>query len=433
MLPGVLSVVIFAATLVCVIRRPRGIGVGWWATAGALACLLTGVVHLQDIPPVIPIVGDATVAFVGIVLMSLVLDRAGLFGWAALHVSRWARGSTRCLFVLVIVLGAVVSAFFANDGAALILTPIVIGIVSELKLSAKAALAFVMACGFIADTGSVPLVISNLVNIVAADHFGISSGRYAATMVPVGLVAILSSVVVLLLVYGRSLPRSFDASMLRRPAEAIEDPLTVRAGLVVLPVLVAAYLGAGALHLPLAVVTTGGAVVLLVIAAIGRRVPLGATVRDAPWDVIVFSLGMYVVVLGLRNHGTTDLLAALLDVLGAHGLLVATLGVGVLVALIASFANNLPAILLAALAIDASGAGGAIHDAMVHASVIGADLGPKYTPIGSLATLLWLHVLARRGIHVSWGQYLRAGIVLTTPVLLVSLAALAGVLALQAG
>ncbi len=144
---------------------------------------------------------------------------------------------------------------------------------------------------------------------------------------------------------------------------------------------------------------------------------------------MLFSVGMYLVVYGLRNQGLTDELARLLGFFGEHGVLAAALGTGLVVAVLASVMNNLPTVLIAALAVSAVGASGPVHDAMVYASVIGADLGPKITPIGSLATLLWLHVLGRKGIHIGWGRYFRTGIVLTVPVLLVTLAALAGLLA----
>ena len=188
------AVAIFLITLILVIWQPRGLGVGWSATFGAVLALLAGVVTWADIPTVWAIVWNATATFIAVIIISLLLDEAGFFEWAALHVARWAKGRGSRLFAFTILLGAAVSAVFANDGAALILTPIVVSMLVALRFSAASTLAFVMAAGFIADTASLPLVVSNLVNIVSADYFDLGFGEYAAVMVPVNLVQEISDV-----------------------------------------------------------------------------------------------------------------------------------------------------------------------------------------------------------------------------------------------
>lgn len=416
---------IFAATLALVIWQPRGLGIGWSAVLGAAAALAAGVIAPSDIPAVWQIVWNATGAFVAVIIISLLLDQAGFFEWAALHVARWGGGSGRRLFVLLVLLGAVVAAIFANDGAALILTPIVIAMLRELKFSAKATLAYVMAAGFIADTASLPLVVSNLVNIVSADYFHIGFARYASVMAPVNVVAVLASLLVLLAFFRHDIPRDYDLAQLDRPSAAIRDGATFKAGWLVLALLLAGFFWIEPAGVPISAVAAAGAGVLLLVAGRGSVISTRAVLRGAPWQIVIFSLGMYMVVYGLRNAGLTGYLTGMLDHFAQYGVWGAAMGTGVLTALLSSVMNNLPTVLVGALAIEPTAAHGAVREAMIYANVIGSDLGPKITPIGSLATLLWLHVLEQKNIHISWGYYFRVGIVLTAPVLLLTLAALA--------
>ncbi len=420
-----LAVLIFVVTIALVIWQPRNLGIGWSAMGGAIVALLAGVVTLSDVPVVWGIVWNATAAFVAIIVISLLLDEAGFFEWAALHVARWGGGHGRRLFVLTVLLGAAVSALFANDGAALILTPIVIAMLRALGFKDRATLAFVMAAGFIADTASLPLVVSNLVNIVSADFFKIGFGDYATVMVPVDLVSIAATLGALLLFFRRDIPIDYDLAALRAPSDAIRDGATFRAGWIVLALLLAGFFLLEPLGVPVSAVAAAGAILLLVIAGRGHVIETQRVVRDAPWQVVIFSLGMYLVVYGLRNAGLTDHLAALLDRTAQGGVWGAALGTGVIAAVLSSVMNNMPTVLVGALSIDATHATGAIKEAMIYANVIGCDLGPKLTPIGSLATLLWLHVLGQKGVRIGWGYYFRVGVTLTVPVLLITLAALA--------
>lgn len=420
-----IALLIFIATLVLVIWQPRGLGIGWSATFGAIAALLTGVIHLADIPAVWHIVWNATITFVATIIISLLLDEAGFFEWAALRVARWGRGNGRGLFAFLVLLGAAVAALFANDGAALILTPIVMAMLLALGFSPAATLAFVMAAGFIADTSSLPLMVSNLVNIVSANFFNIGFNAYAAIMIPVDLAAIAASLVVLLLYFRPSIPAQYDIAQLKQPHEAINDPATFRIGWVVLALLLLGYFGLEPLGVPVSAVAVFGALLLLGVAARGHVISTRKVLREAPWQIVVFSLGMYLVVYGLRNAGITGYLADLLNVFAGHGVWGAAFGTGLLTAFLSSVMNNMPTVLVGALSVAATNATGPVREAMIYANVIGCDLGPKFTPIGSLATLLWLHVLARKGMTITWGYYFKVGVLLTVPVLLITLSALA--------
>ena len=420
-----IALLIFIVTIVLVIWQPKGLGVGWSASLGAMLALLSGVVSLGDIPVVWNIVWNATATVIAVIIISLLLDEAGFFEWAALHVARWGGGSSRKLFAFIILLGAAVSALFANDGAALILTPIVIAMLLALRFSPAATLAFVMAAGFIADTASLPLVVSNLVTIVSADYFNIGFSEYAAIMVPVNLVSIAATLGMLLWFFRKDLPKTYDLAQLHTPEDAIRDRATFVAGWWVLLALLVGFFVVEPLGIPISAIAAACALVLYVIAAKGHAINTSKVLKGAPWQVVIFSLGMYLVVYGLKNAGLTDHIAQLLNVFAGYGILGASLGTGLLTAVLSSIMNNMPTVLIGALSIHATEATGVVHQAMVYANIIGCDLGPKITPIGSLATLLWLHVLAKKDITISWGYYFKTGVVLTLPILIATLSALA--------
>ncbi|KFC01005.1 arsenic efflux pump protein [Trabulsiella guamensis ATCC 49490] len=282
-----------------------------------------------------------------------------------------------------------------------------------------------MAAGFIADTASLPLIVSNLVNIVSADFFRLGFSEYASVMVPVDIAAIITTLVMLHLFFRKDIPPVYELARLKTPAKAIKDPVTFITGWIVLLVLLIGFFVLEPLGIPVSAIAATGAVILLAVAKRGHTINTGKVLRGAPWQIVIFSLGMYLVVYGLRNAGLTEYISSVLNVLADNGLWSATLGTGFLTAFLSSIMNNMPTVLVGALSIEGSTASGVIREAMIYANVIGCDLRPKITPIGSLATLLWLHVLSQKNITITWGYYFRIGIVMTLPVLLVTLAALA--------
>ena len=412
----ILASTIFVVTLIFIIWQPRGLQIGTTATIGAIVALLFGIVSFNDVLTVANIVWDATLAFVGIIILSMVLDEIGFFEWCALHMAKLSRGNGHLMFVYALILGSFVSALFANDGAALILTPILLAKMRILRLNLKAIIAFLLAGGFISDSASLPFVFSNLTNIVTANYFDIGFGEYLANMIIPYLISTMVSIMVLWIILRKDIPKKVDITLLKNPDTVLKNKILFKFSWVFLTILLVGYFIGDAYHLPISLFALGGGLLFLLIAAFARVIRPKEIIKNAPWQVVWFSIGLYIVVYGLKNAGLTDYLEIILKDLATRGDFVAVVGTGFVAAFLSAFMNNMPTIMIMDISLTNIG-----NEAMMYANIIGCNLGPKMTPFGSLATLLWLHVLAQKGVKISFAQYSRFGLIVTPPVLLIVL------------
>ena len=414
-----LASIIFLITLIFVIWQPRGLQIGTTAIIGAIVALIAGVVSISDVGIVFDIIWDATLAFIGIIILSMVLDEIGFFEWAALKMAKLSHGNGLLMFVYSIILGAIVSALFANDGAALILTPILLAKMNILKLNTKTILAFLLAGGFISDSASLPFVFSNLTNIVTANYFSIGFAEFFSNMILPYFVSVLASMAVLWIILRKDIPKTVDIHLLKNPNDVIKHKGLFNFSWLFLALLLGGYFIGDAYNIPVSVFALGGGVLFLLIASMTKTVEPKRIIKEAPWQVVWFSLGLYIVVYGLKNAGLTDYITEVLLYLNSQSEIVAVVGTGFLAAFLSAFMNNMPTIMVMDIAlVDIA------NEAMIYANIVGCNLGPKMTPFGSLATLLWLHSLEKKGVHIDFWSYSKFGLMVTPPVLFVVLLSL---------
>ena len=415
----IIASLVFLITLIFVIWQPKGLQIGTTAIIGAIISLIIGTVSFSDVLIVTDIVWDATLAFIGIIILSMVLDEIGFFEWCAIKMAKLSKGNGHLMFVYALILGSFVSALFANDGAALILTPILLAKMRILKLNAKTILAFLLAGGFISDSASLPFVFSNLTNIVTANYFDIGFMQYLSNMFIPYIVSTFVSILVLWLFLRKDIPSQVDINLLKNPDEVLKNKTLFKFSWVFLALLLVGYFIGDNYDLPISVFALGGGLIFLVIASYTKSAKAWLTIKTAPWQVVWFSIGLYIVVYGLKNAGLTDYLSVVLNDLVQRGDAIAVIGTGFISAILSAIMNNMPTVMIMDIALK--DIPGIENQALAYANIIGCNLGPKMTPFGSLATLLWLHVLAQKGVKIGFWQYSKFGLMVTPPVLFIVL------------
>ena len=415
----ILASFIFLTTLIFIIWQPKNLQIGTTAILGAIVSLIFGTVSFNDVLVVTDIVWDATLAFIGIIILSMVLDEIGFFEWCAIKMAKLSRGNGHLMFVYTLLLGAFVSALFANDGAALILTPILLAKMRILQLNFKTIIAFLLAGGFISDSASLPFVFSNLTNIVTANYFEIGFFEYLSNMLIPFFVSTLVSILVLWLILKNDIPKQIDITLLKNPDDVLKSKMLFKFSWIFLGLLLAGYFIGDAYDLPISLFALGGALIFLAIASYTKSARAWLTIKTAPWQVVWFSIGLYIVVYGLKNAGLTDYLAGVLQILNTQGDAIAIIGTGFIAAFLSAFMNNMPTVMIMDISLA-----NISNEALAYANIIGCNLGPKMTPFGSLATLLWLHVLSQKGVKIGFWEYSKFGLIVTPPVLFLVLVSL---------
>jgi arsenical pump membrane protein len=420
----VAAVAVFAVTLFLMIKRPFGLRLGYAAGIGAVASLLLGTVSLGQAAQSFLNIWDAALAFLGIVALSVTLDAMGFFKWAALRVVKLAGGSGLRLYFYVTLLTAAVSILFANDSAVLILIPIVLEIVTCLNIDSKGKLAYLFSAGLIADTAAMPLITSNPINILSADFFKYTFIDHLIFMGPVAVATIASSLLLVYLFFRKRIPRTYDAQAadaLTRGKPVI-SPVLLRICFATLVAIDIGYVLTSLSKFPVSLVICSGAVFLVVVywftlkhngSVNGEKKGLAGLARDINWDILLFMLSIFIVVQGLETAGITNLLASALLTTSKLPSVLGVFAPSMVITVGASFMNNWPMTILGLLSIKQAAVTGTALTRLIFCNVIGNNLGPHFFPLGSLAILMWMETMRRKGINLSLKEYLKVGAVLS--------------------
>ncbi|EAI8782199.1 arsenic transporter [Campylobacter upsaliensis] len=407
--------IIFILTLLCIYIRPFNLPLWVYSSLGAAFCVGFGFVSLSDVAFVWGMVWDSTFSLVGLIIFALSLEKLGFFEVLAhytlrlsthrqtLHLQTWK------FFVFIGVLASVLATFFSNDGAILILTPLIIALLTHIenvKFSRSPLIIFLLFVGFMSDFASNTFIFSNLTNIITADFFTITFIDFALAMALPQLFVILAAFILFWILFTRKLPKTLEFKV---HTQALPKPSITLFCFALTLLLLFGIIGGE--NIALCVFTLGVAFLSILCGILTHKIALKQMLKLAPLGIVAFSLGLFIVVFGVNNMGLVGLLAEGLKHCDTLPLFAQIFSVGISSSLGSSVINNLPMVMLGDLALKDS------SNALIFAHLLGCNVGAKLTPIGSLATLLWLFSLKRYGISISFLQYMLVALLIVPFVL----------------
>jgi arsenical pump membrane protein len=412
MSPFALTLIIAALAITGVILRPFGVLEAIWAVGGAALLVALRLLSPQDALVGVGKGADVYLFLIGMMLLSEVARKEGLFDWLAAQAARRARGSAKRLFLLIYGVGAIVTTFLSNDATAVVLTPAVAAAVRAAKV--ERPLPYLLICAFVANAASFVLPISNPANLVIYASRMPPLPPWLAHYLPPAAAAIIVTYLALRWTQREALSQKIAMDV---ALPALTGAGRTAAGGIVGTAIV--LLIASALDVQLGLPTAiAGAVTAAIVLALERKGPWDS-IKDISWGVLPLVAGMFVLVEGLDKTGLIGMIGAFLHDQAQRSALCAAWGAGVAIALASNLINNLPAGFVAASAVQSAH----VPPSVTRAILIGVDIGPNLSVTGSLATILWLTALRREGLSVDAWTFLKLGALVMPPALILALGA----------
>ncbi|HEX4165565.1 MAG TPA: arsenic transporter [Bryobacteraceae bacterium] len=399
------------ASIALVLIRPKGLSEAWWAASGACLLVLCRLMSPASAGHAIGKGLDVYFFLIGMMIMSELARREGVFDFIAAHAVRASNGSRARLFLLIYAVGVVVTIFLSNDATAVVLTPAVLAAVRAAKAE---PLPYLLICAFIANAASFVLPISNPANLVVYSSGMPPLGQWLLTF---GLPSIASILVTFLAL--RWLARKYLEGKVETEIDGQPMSSGGRLTLYGIGFLAVTLMTASALNFDLGAPACAAG--LLVAIAISIRDPKAVVdiAKEISWSILPLVAGLFVIVEAINRAGALSASLRLLQEMKSWHPMNAALTSGFGIALISNLMNNLPSGLISGAAVKSAGAVGPLRDAIL----IGVDLGPNLSVTGSLATILWLIAIRREGQDVGFWKFLKFGAVIMPPALALAILA----------
>ncbi|MCM3116377.1 arsenic transporter [Neobacillus sp. MER 74] len=430
-----LTIASFLLTLGFIFWRPRGINEAIPAAIGAIVVILSGSVTFSDLGLIAETISGAAITIMATIVMAIVLESFGFFNWMAEKLAEKAKGSGIRLFWYVNLLCFLMTLFFNNDGSILITTPILVILLNNMGLKNHQKIPYLLSGALIATASSAPIGVSNIVNLIALKIVHMSLYLHTAMMFVPATLGLLLLTWLLFLRFKKVLPKTIPTNViglslssyhplkpspLKHASEKDRSRFMRNVLLFVFAVRVSLFV-ASFLSIPVSLMAVFGSFVLLGWRWAYLKIPPTDMVKKTPWYIIVFAFSMYVIIYGLNNIGLTEWLIHFMHPLVSGSLLHASVLMGVLLSVLSNIFNNHPALMVGTLTLTNMDLPLLSLKISYLANVIGSDMGSLLLPMGTLATLMWMHIVRKGKVMISWWQYMKITFVVIPPATLFTL------------
>ncbi|QCJ40934.1 arsenic transporter [Bacillus sp. S3] len=427
----------FVATLIFILWRPRGMNEAIPATIGAVLVFISGSVTLADLGIITETISGAAITIIATIVMAIVLESFGFFNWVAEKLAAKAKGSGIRLFWYVNLLCFLMTLFFNNDGSILITTPILVMLLNNMGLKNHQKIPYLLSGGLIATASSAPIGVSNIVNLIALKIVDMSLYMHTAMMFVPATLGLLLLVYLLFLRFKKVLPKTVPINVkgltkssyhplkpeIKHSSEKDRSRFMRNVLLFVFAVRVSLFV-ASYFAIPVSLMAVIGSLILLGWRWAYLKIPPTDMLKKTPWYILVFAFSMYVIIYGLNNIGLTDWLIAFMEPMVSGSLLHASVMMGGLLSILSNIFNNHPALMVGTLTLTHMGLDTLTLKVAYLANVIGSDMGSLLLPMGTLATLMWMHIVRKGKIMITWWEYVKITFVVIPPATLFTLVVL---------